>query len=582
MTATGIHRFGLALVIPLVLACLVFIGRVSADDALQPPEKPTGLEVSVNADTLDFTATWKELAQADRYIVRWRAGGSGFQSGNEVSVETNSATFTVQQPGEWVVRLEGCNAAGCGLGIAKMAAIKPGRPENLAVNTSPGALDITATWNETAGATSYKTRWRRPDGKFQEDNEAVVTANNASITVSDYGQWVVRVEGCNAAGCGRGIAQTFATTQPSPAKPENLVVVAQPEPMSFQATWDAAAGASNYKLRWRQPSEGFTAEDQIITTAAEANFTVSRAGEWIVRLDGCNDAGCSKAKNVRINVEPPPLAVPSVCDRTPPVRDKLVQITGRDCGSITADDLAGVTVLDLTNADITSLQNGDFNDLSGLQDLNLSYNDLTSLPEDVFDGLSNLEKLDLFYNMIASLPEDVFDGLSALEYLDLNCGRMTTLPEDVFDGLSNLQMLILSEGYLTTLPEDVFAGLSNLHTLYIGANRLTTLPEGVFANLSNLRLLEMGTNRLTTLPEGIFADLSSLDELDIYNNDLTALSEGVFAGLSNLEHLNLRRNELTELSEEVFDGLPSMWSLGLSGNPGYPFDLDLGDFVSIF
>ena len=579
MTATRIHRFGLALVIPLVLACLFFIGRVSADDAA-PPDLPASLAVVVNQDTMEYTATWSEVDRADSYLVRWRERGSDFQADDEVSVEDTSATVRMPQPGEWILRLEACNAAGCGPGVAKLAAIKPGRPENLALNTSSGSLDIAATWNETTGATSYKVLWRRPDGNFQADNEAVVTANNASFTVSGYGQWLVRVEGCNAAGCGRGIAQTVEITRPSTTRPENLKVVAQSEPMSFRATWDAAAGATNYQLRWRQAGESFHPDNQITTTGVEANFTVSQAGKWIVRLDGCNADGCSKANNVNINVEPPP-AEPSVCDRTPQVRDRLAQITGKACDSITTDDLAGITALDFTNTDIASLRNGDFNDLPALRRLNLSHNDLTALPEDVFEGLSNLEYLDFFDNMIASLPEDVFEGLSNLEYLDLNCGRMGTLPADVFDGLSSLETLILAEGYFTELPEDVFDDLSDLHYLDLGQNSLTALPAGVFDGLSNLSYLDMSGNDLTALPAGIFDHQTNLWKLSLWSNDLESLPAGVFDNLSTLEFLDLRNNELTELTEEMFEGMPKMWSLGLSGNPGYPFDLDLGDFVWI-
>ena len=488
--------------------------------------------------------------------------------------------------------------------VAADNAAPPGKPGGLAVTVNHDAMEVAATWDETAGAASYKIRWRRPSGNFQADAATSVSSNNANITLPDYGKWVVRVEACNDAGCGRGAARTAEIARPSSVKPENLKVVAQSKPMSFRATWDAAAGATTYKLRWRPAGQGFHPDNQLTTASAEADFTVSSAGEWIVRLDGCNDAGCSKAKNVRINVEPP-LAEPSVCDRTPQVRDKLAQITGKACDSITADDLAGITALDLVNTDIVSLKNGDFNDLSGLKKLDLSFNDITALPEDVFQGLSNLERLDLFDNMIAALPEDVFQGLSSLEFLDLNCGRMSTLPEDVFDGLSNLETLILAEGYLTELPEDVFDGLSGLETLYIGDNRLTTLPEGIFDGLSNLRILELATNNLAALPEDVFDGLTSLYDLDLENNDLTALPEDVFDGLSSLyklnlkdneiealpedvfdglssvEHLDLKNNELTELSEEMFEGVPKMWSLGLSGNPGYPFDLDLGDFVWI-
>ena len=447
----------------------------------------------------------------------------------------------------------------------------PGKPTGLSADMDTSGSSVVLTWNApTDGGTvsGYQISRRAPatekDLSVQVDNTGNANTTYTDATVKGNTKYIYRVKAVSGGGVGAmSMPAQIITGEHSqvvaskPDKPSGLSARSTAGDLNLSVSWNAAAGASEYKLSWRQPGEGFGRDSEVVTTDTEAAFAVSEAGQWIVRLDGCNDVGCTKADNLSLEVIVMPKASPSVCERTPEVRDALVGITGKDCGYITANDLAGVTVLDLTNDDITALKNGDFNDLSNLQDLNLSYNDLTALPEDVFDGLSNLQKLDLFDNMIASLPEDVFDGLSNLVFIDLNCGRMTTLPEDVFEDLPNLQSLILSEGYLTELPEDVFDGLSNLQRLYIGDNKLTALPEDVFDGLSNLQFLDIGTNGLTALPED------------------------VFDGLSNLRTLWLFSNELNELSEDMFDDLPSLSRLRLYNNPGYPFELDLGEFVLI-
>ena len=50
------------------------------------------------------------------------------------------------------------------------------------------------------GATSYSVRWRQSGGEFEAGNAATVTDASATITLSGYGSWQVRVQGCNDTG----------------------------------------------------------------------------------------------------------------------------------------------------------------------------------------------------------------------------------------------------------------------------------------------------------------------------------------------------------------------------------------------
>ena len=263
-----------------------------------------------------------------------------------------------------------------------------------------------------------------------------------------------------------------------------------------------------------------------------------------------------------------------ICDRSPQVRDKLLEATGGSaCGQVTPGQLASVTLLDLTRTGIHTLQAQDFNGLSSLTGLSLGENRLTTLPEGIFTGLSSLERLEMAGNALSSLPEGVFGELSRLTWLDLGSNALTALPEGIFSGLANLETLWMNGNSLTELPEAVFQDLSRLVDLNLGFNSLTALPEGVFDGLSALQALGLHQNSLMELPRGLFVELSGtprqparLDSLWLQGNRLRTLPEDVFRGLGNLKVLLLDRNSLIVVPEGVFGELSHLQMLDLGEN----------------
>ena len=78
----------------------------------------------------------------------------------------------------------------------------PTRPTGLTHNAEPGSLEVSLDWYDTPGATQYRVRWRSP-GPGQKLNEGITTtSSDAVITFADYGEWLVRLDACNDAGCG--------------------------------------------------------------------------------------------------------------------------------------------------------------------------------------------------------------------------------------------------------------------------------------------------------------------------------------------------------------------------------------------
>lgn len=215
---------------------------------------------------------------------------------------------------------------------------------------------------------------------------------------------------------------------------------------------------------------------------------------------------------------------------------------------------------------ITALHPSDFQGLTGLTWLSLEQNRLTTLPPGVFAGLVELRHLQLGENELTGLSPRVFAGLSNLWLLNLWKNRLTELPPGLFAGLTNLRRLFAHENRLTHLAPDAFSGLSSLELLWLNGNQLAELPPDVFAGLPNLKELWVWWNSLTELPPGIFAGLSSLEHLFVSQNQLTELPAGVFAGLTNLTHLGVHQNQISELRSDAFADLDNLYELGLLRN----------------
>ena len=101
------------------------------------------------------------------------------------------------------------------------------------------------------------------------------------------------------------------------------------------------------------------------------------------------------------------------------------------------------------------------------------------------------------------------------------------------------------------LEESDFSGLINLYSLFLHGGK-GDLPWNVISGSSNLRNLILSGNNLSELPPD------------------------AFAGLENLQELSLTQNNLNELPKGLFDGLSNLSGLYLGGNPGDPFDIEVG------
>ena len=139
----------------------------------------------------------------------------------------------------------------------------PGQPQNFAVSVRRGQLALSATWDAVEGATSYRLRWRKTGGEFQAANATTVTDTSATVTVSAYGEWEVRLQACNDSGCA---PETGGSEDETPAVRLSLEPTqdaesqAQSRTRSVTATREPAADGSSYTVGWRR--EGTDSQSQ--------------------------------------------------------------------------------------------------------------------------------------------------------------------------------------------------------------------------------------------------------------------------------------------------------------------------------
>ena len=149
--------------------------------------------------------------------------------------------------------------------------------------------------------------------------------------------------------------------------------------------------------------------------------------------------------------------VPSVCDRTPSVKDGISIATGvDDCARITARHLSLVKDLSAFGGGIGVLRDGDFAGLTMLTGLDLGSNFIGTLPNSIFAELTTLTNLDLNTNFIGTLPNGIFAGLTMLTNLNLRNNAFTTVSASIFSDLPTTAVIHLDADVIITPPADAF------------------------------------------------------------------------------------------------------------------------------
>ena len=122
----------------------------------------------------------------------------------------------------------------------------------------------------------------------------------AAVVVAVVGLWAD----------GEGVFADDSTDPPQ--RPTELQVSTEPGSLEVSVDWDDTPGAASYKVRWRVAGPGNRLNEGIEAQSSDAVITVADYGEWVLRVEACNDSGCGPAASRRFVVAPAPAPTISI------------------------------------------------------------------------------------------------------------------------------------------------------------------------------------------------------------------------------------------------------------------------------
>ena len=348
----------------------VYAVTITANDGVNPdvsdgweievrepePARPTGLQLGTEPGSLNVSVDWDDVDGADSYLVRWRVAGPGNTLNEGVRTQSSAANIAVVDYGEWLVRVQACNDAGCGDPLTRRFNVEPAA-EEAAPNAPPSitvpddkayeqgetitAFGITVT--DANGDDVTVTVTGLPPGLSYANGQVSGTVA-ADATARVYAVTITANDGVNS---DVSDGWEIEVREPEPARPTGLQLGTEPGSLNVSVDWDDVDGADSYLVRWRVAGPGNTLNEGVRTQSSAANIAVVDYGEWLVRVQACNDAGCGDPLTRRFNVEP---AAEEAAPNAPPsitVPDDKAYEQGE---TITA---FGITVTDANGDDVT-------------------------------------------------------------------------------------------------------------------------------------------------------------------------------------------------------------------------------------
>ena len=260
-----------------------------------------------------------------------------------------------------------------------------------------------------------------------------------------------------------------------------------------------------------------------------------------------SDSSLTDSITVIINITDEP--EPAIRDRTPAVRDKIVEqaksvvpleekdrINGPD--DVTVEDLKLIKIMRLRNESLTTLAAGDFNGLTGLLTLDLSGGRNAQNPQG---------------NQITDISP--LAGLTSLTTLYLNDNSITDI--SALDDLTALTTLYLTNNSITVIT--ALDELTALISLGLGNNSITDISA--LAALTALTTLNLTNNSISNISH--LEDLTALTTLNLKANSVSNISK--LAALTALTTLDLRDNSINVIPN--INTLTALTTLKVKNNP---------------
>ena len=442
------------------------------------PSQPTGLAVATTEGSLDASVDWDDVPGARSYSVRWRVAGPGNPLSDPVKVQTSETQITVADFGGWVVRVEGCNDAGCGRGGSKRFEIDPAptptpsesttatpiatptviptptptpvptipsKPTGLAVATTEGSLDASVDWDDVPGSTSYSVRWRVAGPGNPLSDPVEVQTSDAQIKMADYGAWVVRIEACNDAGCGRGASKRF---QIDPA-PTPIPTATETVPCA-----DGAAVANP------SANEGLVGDCETLLGLKD-----TLRGD--VELNWSVDTSIASWDGITVGGNPRRVI-------------KIILAYRWMTGIVPAElaELDALEIINLTDGHLSGSIPSELSGLSDLRELNLGVNDLSGTVPAELGQLTDLQTLDVGQNeLTGSIPAEL-GNLTKIRRFVVGSNNMSGDIPEALSGWTNIEAFVIDRNDFTgCVPPELRATGNNLGDLDYCAETPSASPS---------------------------------------------------------------------------------------------------------
>ena len=237
------------------------------------------------------------------------------------SLHTLSKTTVLPESGEWILRVEACEYPINDTPFCVHNEFTIDMPPQfdpsvtgLTLSSEPGTKVIRASWDSVhESVSSYEILYRASDG---QGGRRRVDATEANISVPSYGSWEVQVAPCAQYCHPFTDVVTVSVRRTPPVAPTGITLSQDPAgSLRLLVGSDTVTDADNYKIRWREAgpgnelNAGITVSD--LGTDQSGNpvaafthpITVSGYGTWVVRVDACNEEGCTGASKT-IKAEP--------------------------------------------------------------------------------------------------------------------------------------------------------------------------------------------------------------------------------------------------------------------------------------
>ena len=290
----------IAVVVVVALAAVVQMQSVRADSNVESPGKPSNVSAEYQGErsiSVSWDASPREKTGV-RYQVFYRQSGTSAwtDASTPYSRPAGSATYSsnpiaVPTLGKYQVRVRAChftvgsntvcdNSAAATVQVGAV----PAKPTGLKLKQAAHPNhDIHVTWDAVEDTDNYKIRWRAEDASLGDPMFATTT--QATVPLDEYGAWVVRVEACNDAGCGKPASKTI-TTSILPPKQSGLTVETQKDSLFINVAWHDH-GDHQYYILLRKPDEAYLGMRGSSRGGSTLRIKVDGYGDWVVGLQSC-------------------------------------------------------------------------------------------------------------------------------------------------------------------------------------------------------------------------------------------------------------------------------------------------------